>query len=51
MIDAAAWRALLETVVQTRGGSLVLEETKETVRAAWRMSGYAGYGAAIEVRG
>lgn len=50
LIDAAAWRALLETVVQTRGGSLVLEETKETVRAAWRMSGYAGYGAAIEVR-
>ena len=50
LIDAAAWRALVETVVQARGSSLVLEEANETVRAAWRMSGYAGYGAAIEVR-
>lgn len=50
LIDAAAWRALVETVVQARGGSLVLEDANETVRAAWHMSGYAGYGAAIEVR-
>lgn len=49
LIDAAAWRALVEAVVQARGGSLVLEGANETVRATWRMSGYAGYGAAIEV--
>lgn len=51
LIDAAAWRALVETVTQTRGSSLMLEGANETVRTAWRMSGYAGYGAAIEVRG
>ena len=51
LVDAAAWRALVESVTQTRGGSLVLEGANETVRTAWRMSGYAGYGAAIEVRG
>ena len=51
LIDASAWRALVETVMQSRGGSLVLEEANETVCATWRMSGYAAYGAAIEVRG
>lgn len=50
LIDAAAWRALVETVVQAGDGSLVLEDVNEIVRATWRMSGYAGYGAAIEVR-
>ncbi len=50
LIDAAGLQALVETVRQTPGGSVLLEQVNETVFAAWQMSGYEALGAAIEVR-
>lgn len=49
MIDAAAWRALVETVAATPGASVVLEDANEVVRGAWRLSGYAATGIAVQV--
>jgi ABC-type transporter Mla MlaB component len=50
LIDASGLAALVEIVRQTPGGSVLLEQVNETVSAAWRMSGYAALGAAIEVQ-
>jgi hypothetical protein len=50
LIDAAAWRALIETVVATPGTSVLLEGANEVVRGTWALSGYGGYGAAVQVR-
>jgi hypothetical protein len=49
LIDASALRALVETVGQFPGGSVVLDGVNETVLRAWRMSGYDATGAAVEV--
>lgn len=50
LIDASGLRTLIETVASTPGSSVVLDHANETVLAAWRMSGYAASGAAVEVR-
>jgi len=49
LIDASALRALVETVGQAPGVSVVLDGVNETVLRAWRMSGYGATGAAVEV--
>jgi hypothetical protein len=49
MIDAAAWRALVETVATVPGASVVLEYANETVVDAWRMSAYEA--TAVTVQG
>lgn len=50
LVDAAAWRALVETVAAAPGASVLLERVNETVLRAWELSGYEGYGAAVRVR-
>jgi hypothetical protein len=50
LIDAAGLQTLVETVAATPGGSILLDRVNETVLTVWRLSGYAGLGAAIEVR-
>jgi ABC-type transporter Mla MlaB component len=49
LIDAAGLQTLIETVAETPGSSVLLDQANETVLAAWRMSGYAATGAAVEV--
>ena len=50
LIDAAAWRALLETVAATANTSVLLDGANETVRDAWELSGYGDSGVAVRVR-
>lgn len=50
VIDAGAWRVLVETVSEVPGASVRLEKANETVRAAWAMTGYAATGVNIQVR-
>jgi hypothetical protein len=49
LIDAAAWRALVETVAAVPGASVLLEHANETVLDTWRYSGYDT--PAVTVRG
>lgn len=50
LIDAAAWRAMVETVAAAPGTSVLLKHANETVRAAWLMSGYGDAGVAVQVQ-
>jgi hypothetical protein len=50
LIDASAWRVLVETVVDIPGSSVSFERANETVRDAWRMTGYAATGVGVQVR-
>ena len=50
LIEAAAWRVLVETVAGTPGASLLLEGVNETVHGAWLLSGYGAAGIAVQVQ-
>jgi hypothetical protein len=50
LIDASAWRVLVETVIDIPGSSVRLERANETVRDVWRMTGYAATGVEVQVR-
>jgi len=49
LIEAAAMRALVETVATRPGCSIVLEHTSETIRRTWELSGYGATGIAVRV--
>jgi hypothetical protein len=50
LIEAAAWRVLVETVAGTPGASVLLEGVNETVLGAWLLSGYGAAGIAVQVQ-
>jgi hypothetical protein len=50
LIEAAAWRVLVETVAGTPGASVLLEGVNETVHGAWQLSGYGAAGIAVQVQ-
>jgi hypothetical protein len=48
LIDASAWRVLVETVADVPGRSVVLERANETVLETWHMSGYDAAGITVQ---
>lgn len=50
LIEAAAWRVLVETVAGTPDASVLLEGVNETVQGAWLLSGYGAAGIAVQVQ-